>query len=173
MTVTISADTPRSERKIAFVRVRVPMPFTDGHVCDVDEAAALNDAFGRRVSQQVAEAISEVSQKAEKQTDNGEIETVIEFADGWNLDRVQREIVDSYLNDFSWSVDRKLDPVEAEVRRLARAAVDKAMNDNGVKLDKDAYKAKVREVIEKNYTKLYKVAEKNVNTPLVEVSIAA
>ncbi len=162
-----------AERKIAFVKVQVPEPFQMGQTINADEAAALNDAFGRRVAQQVADAIGEVSQKVEKTNESGEVETVIEFADGWSLSRVQSEIVDAYVNEFSWSVDRKLDPVEAEVRRLARNAVDNAMAANGVKLEKDAYKAKVREVMEKNYSKLYKVAEKNVNTPLVEVSLAA
>lgn len=163
-------NTPTQTRKIAHVKFTLPAPYGAGHQIDADEAAALNDAFGRRVSQMVGEAVAEVSTKVEATPTE---DARIDWAEGWSLERAQREIIDSYLSEFSWSVDRKLDPVDAEMRRLARVAVEDAMAKSSVILDRAAKAAKVREVLQKNEAKLRKIAEKNVNTPLVEVNLAA
>lgn len=158
------------KRKISHVYFTLPKPFAEGHTCSAEEAEALNDAFARRVSQQVSNEVAEVSTRVEATATE---DMRIDWLDGWSQERAQQEIINAYVSEFSWTRDRTRDPVETEIFRLARVAVEDAMAKNGIQLDRAAKGAKVREVVSANYEKLRKVAIKNVSTPLVEVSLAA
>ena len=157
-------------RKISHVKFTLPKPYGEGHTCSAEEAEALNDAFARRVSQQVSADISDVSIRVEATAD---AEARIDWVDNWSQERAQKEIIDAYVSQFSWTKDRSRDPVETEIFRLARVAVEDAMDKQGVVLDRAAKNRKVREVVDANYAKLKKIAEKNINTPLVAVNLAA
>lgn len=167
-----TADAPANtqKRKISHIYFQLPKPFAEGHTCSAEEAEALNDAFARRVSQQVSAEVAEVSTRVEATATE---DARVDWADGWSQERAQQEIVNAYVSDFSWTRDRTRDPVETEIFRLARVAVEDAMLKNGIQLDRAAKGQKVREVVTANYDKLRKVAIKNVSTPLVEVSLAA
>lgn len=170
-TENTSENTTTSQvRKISHVKFTLPKPYGEGHTCSAEEAEALNDAFARRVSQQVSDDIGDVSVKVEATAD---VEARIDWVENWSQERAQKEIIDAYVSQFSWTKDRSRDPVETEIFRLARVAVEDAMDKQGVVLDRAAKNRKVREVVDSNYAKLQKIAEKNINTPLVAVNLAA
>lgn len=166
----VTAETPRTDAKIAFVNFKVPAPYSAGHTIDADEANALNGAYASRLSALCSADIKERFGAEKTKGDNQEVV----WAEGWNAERAQNEIVDAYVSNFSWYTSTGGDPVLAEMKAIARKAVDRAMKDQGVELDKPTYNAKVSEILNKQDKQLRKLAEKNLAAiPQIDLTVEA
>ena len=128
----------------------------------------LNDAFARRVSQQVSADIGDVSIRVGPRPMP---KPVLIGLENWSQERAQKEIIDAYVSVLL-DQDRSRDPVETEIFRLARVAVEDAM-------DKTRRRSRSRcEEPQGSRSRRYQLCEapedcrKNINTPLVAVNLA-
>lgn len=96
----------------------IPAPYASGHVLNESEAAAVNQLFAENVRNNFAGKIKQAEEKKEAVPGQDEL--------------------DKYCQEYKFgargAAGPKLDPVEAEARRLASAAITEALKKKGIKL---------------------------------------
>jgi hypothetical protein len=97
---------------------QVPMPFSEGHTLNAPEASAMNQLFAENIRNNFAGKMKKAEEA--KETVPGQAE------------------LDKYCEDYKFGArgisGPKLDPVEAEARRLAKTAITEALKAKGYKL---------------------------------------
>lgn len=96
----------------------IPMPFAQGHVLNEGEAAAMNQLFAENIRNNFAGKIKVAEEKKEARPGQAEL--------------------DAYCAEYKFGArgpgGPKLDPIEAEARRLAETAINEALKKKGIKL---------------------------------------
>lgn len=96
----------------------IPMPFSEGHQLNAAEAAAMNQLFAENIRNNFAGKMKAAEEKKEAVPGQAEL--------------------DKYVQEYKFgargAAGPKLDPVEAEARRLATAAITQALKAKGLKL---------------------------------------
>lgn len=133
-----------SDRKIIIAggEFTIPQPFETGHVCTEGEARALNQLLAENVRNNMAAKVKAGTATADD--------------------------VLTYAKDYEFSVasvpQAKLDPVENECRKLARAAIKAELGKQGVKLEQVDEGALAEEILRvAAMPEIRKVAEGIVN----------
>ncbi len=133
-----------SDRKIIIAggEFTIPQPFEAGHVCTEGEARALNQLLAENVRNNMAAKVKAGTATADD--------------------------VLTYAKDYEFSVasvpQAKLDPVENECRKLARAAIKAELGKQGVKLEQVDEGALAEEILRvAAMPEIRKVAEGIVN----------
>lgn len=133
-----------SDRKIIIAggEFTIPQPFEAGHVCTEGEARALNQLLAENVRNNMAAKVKAGTATADD--------------------------VLAYAKDYEFSVasvpQAKLDPVENECRKLARAAIKAELGKQGVKLEQVDEGALAEEILRvAAMPEIRKVAEGIVN----------
>lgn len=133
-----------SDRKIIIAggEFTIPQPFETGHVCTEGEARALNQLLAENVRNNMAAKVK--------------------------AGTVTADDVLTYAKDYEFSVasvpQAKLDPVENECRKLARAAIKAELGKQGVKLEQVDEGALAEEILRvAAMPEIRKVAEGIVN----------
>lgn len=115
----------------------IPAPYAQGHVLNESEAAAVNQLYAENVRNNFAGKIKAAEEK--KETVPGQDE------------------LDKYCAEYKFgargAAGPKLDPVEAEARRLASAAITEALKAKGIKLKDvpdEQFDGWVKEAVETN-----------------------
>ncbi len=133
-----------SDRKIIIAggEFTIPQPFEAGHVCTEGEARALNQLLAENVRNNMAAKVK--------------------------AGTVTADDVLTYAKDYEFSVasvpQAKLDPVENECRKLARAAIKAELGKQGVKLEQVDEGALAEEILRvAAMPEIRKVAEGIVN----------
>jgi hypothetical protein len=153
MPLNITADTPRNARTIAGVLVQVPAPYAEGHVVSAGEAAMLNQTLAENFSNNLRKRV------AEYQDGDTTREATPEEA---------QTIVDEYAGVYEPGVRRAgggggrrtLDPVEKEMRVMARAALDDLLKKQGIKRKDVEYDDLLEQVLADHEATLRPKAEK-------------
>ena len=96
----------------------IPMPFSAGHVLEASEASAMNQLYAENIRNNFAGKMKKAEEA--KETIPGQAE------------------LDVYCQTYKFGAKGisgpKLDPVEAEARRLAKTAITEALKAKGYKL---------------------------------------
>jgi hypothetical protein len=96
----------------------IPMPFSAGHVLEASEASAMNQLYAENIRNNFAGKMKKAEEA--KETVPGQAE------------------LDAYCQTYKFGAKGisgpKLDPVEAEARRLAKTAITEALKAKGYKL---------------------------------------
>lgn len=141
-------ETPRATATIQGQTYTVPQPYGAGHTLNENEAAALNQLLVENVRNNLSTRVKKA------QEDGGTMPS--------------QSDVDAYVGEYEFGVRRgggggAMDPVEKEMRSIAREKVKEALRQKGVALKDVSAKdlnAKVEQVVTANEEKLRKVAEK-------------
>lgn len=103
-------ETPRAEVTIQGLKFTVPQPFETGHVCNVNEAMALNQTLAENIRNNFAARL-----KANEEKPENEREVLDQAA------------LDEYVADYEFGVRRsaeaRLSPDEREARNIARDVI--------------------------------------------------
>lgn len=96
----------------------IPMPFSEGHTLNGSEASAMNQLFAENIRNNFAGKMKKAEEKKEALPGQAELDT--------------------YCQEYKFGAKGisgpKLDPVEAEARRLAKSAITEALKAKGYKL---------------------------------------
>ena len=96
----------------------IPMPYAEGHQLNSAEAAAVNQLYAENVRNNFAGKIKQAEEKKESVPGQEEL--------------------DKYCAEYKFgargAAGPKLDPIEAEARRLAESAISEALKAKGFKL---------------------------------------
>jgi hypothetical protein len=114
----IGKDTPRENVGIQGVVLTIAQPFTEGHTCTGNEAAALNQLLKENVRNNQAPAVKKADDEKVPKT------------------KIQADL-DTYVNGYEFGIRRAgstLDPIEREALSLAKEKVREAMARKGLKL---------------------------------------
>lgn len=176
MPLNITADTPRNDRTIGGLLVKVPAPYAEGHVVTAGEAAMLNQTLAENFS-------NNLRSKVEKFVPEGSPEgtapraATVEEAQG---------LVDAYASTYEPGVRRTgagggrktLDPVEKEMRTIARESLNNLLSKQGLKRNEVDYEDLLDQVLTDHDADLRSKAEKiiaarNKNSVDLDVSLIA
>ena len=113
---------------ISGLRFTLATPYSEGHVVNAVEAGVLNQTLAENIGNNLRKRVSEYVAAAEEQTGAELTEAQIEKLTA----KIQVEIVDPYAAEYKLeakkpSSPRVSDPVEKEVRRLAKDALIAAL----------------------------------------------
>lgn len=158
MPLNITADTPRNDRLIGGISVKVPAPYAEGHVVTAGEAAMLNQTLAENFSNNLREKVSKFI--PEGSPDGTEARTA-------STEEAQA-LVDKYAETYEPGVRRAgagggrrtLDPVEKEMRIIARSSLDSLLKEQGVKRNEVKYDELLEQVLEDHGDAIRKKAEK-------------
>lgn len=153
----ITEATQRNDRLIGGVKVTVPAPYAEGQTITAGEAAMLNQTLAENISNNLRE-------KVQKYVPEGSPEgTVAREATG---DEAQA-LVNAYVLAYEPGVRRAgiggrrvLDPVEKEMRIIARSSLDNLLKTQGVKRNEVNYDELLDQVLEEHGDAIRKKAEK-------------
>lgn len=140
------------------VKIRVPAPFTEGHVCRANEASVLNQTYAENLRNNMAADIKALKESGASQDD---------------LQKAMDDYVQSY--DFgiraSGGTRESLDPVAREALALATIKVKQALVKKGVNL-KDFDKDKIKEMAKEAVTAYPQITEIAAQRVALKKSIA-
>jgi hypothetical protein len=153
MPLNITADTPRNQRTIGGLIVQVPAPYAEGHTCSAGEAAMLNQTLAENFSNNLRKKVEE-------------------FKDGDTTRQATAEeaqgLVDEYASTYEPGVRRSgggggrqtLDPVEKEMRVIARESLNNLLKKQGLKRNEVKYDELVAQIIDEHGDAIRSKAEK-------------
>lgn len=158
MPLNITADTPRNDRTIGGILVKVPAPYAEGHVCSAGEAQMLNQTLAENFS-------NNLRSKVEKFVPEGSPEGTAPRAA--TADEAQG-LVDTYAGSYEPGVRRAgsgggrktLDPVEREMRTIARESLNGLLQRQGLKRNEVDYDNLLDQVLTEHDAALRAKAEK-------------
>lgn len=113
----ITKNTPTVNATVAGQIVKMPMPYAEGHTCNANEAAALNQTFRENVS-------NNVRKKVEEAAANG--------ADEGTIQKIVSDFASTYEFSASGGGGRTTDPVMKEALDIARNKIKEKLVANGV-----------------------------------------
>lgn len=158
MPLNISADTPRNDRLIGGVKVSIPAPYAEGHTVTAGEAAMLNQTLAENFSNNLRKRVSEYV------PDGSPEGTAPREASGEEA----QALVDAYAGVYEPGVRRAgsgggrqtLDPVEKEMRVIARESLNALLQKQGVKRNEVNYNELLEQVVGEHEDALRAKAEK-------------
>jgi len=158
MPLNISADTPRNDRTIGGLLVKVPAPYTEGHVCSAGEAAMLNQTLAENFSNNLRKKVEAFVPEGAAEGTAPRIATADEA----------QALVDGYAAVYEPGVRRSsggggrksLDPVEKEMRVIARESLNALLQKQGLKRNEVDYDTLLDQVIDEHGDALRGKAEK-------------
>lgn len=144
MPLNITANTPRKQRTIGGVLVQVPAPYAEGQIIGAGEAAMLNQTLAENFSNNLRKRISEyVPEGAAEGTAPREA----------TADEAQA-IVDSYASSYVPGVRKSggggrkvLDPIEKEMRTIARESLNNLLKKQGLKRNEVDYDELLEQIV--------------------------
>lgn len=158
MPLNITPDTPRKQRTIGGIVVQIPAPYAAGQTISEGEAAMLNQTLAENFS-------NNLRKKVEAFVPEGAAEGTAPRAA--TADEAQA-LVDSYASTYEPGVrrggggggSRTLDPVEREMRVIAREALNNLLKKQGLKRNEVDYDELLEDVLDKHGDSLRSKAEK-------------
>lgn len=165
MPLNITADTPRNDRTIGGVLVKVPAPYAEGHVCSAGEAAMLNQTLAENFSNNLRKQVSEFVPEGSPEGTKPRVAEADEA----------QAIVDKYASVYEPGVRRSsgggrktLDPIEKEMRTIARESLNALLKRQGLKRNEVSYDDLLDQIVEDHgdalrakATKIVAAREKN------------
>lgn len=119
--VAFTKETPRHELIIEKEKFKVPAPYIEGHTCTKNEAGVLNQILRENVR-------NNTSSKLKKLKEDGEFDT----------GKFQKDL-DHYTSTYEFGmrrggVGRAMDPVDREMKSMAKELVKRRLVEKGHKL---------------------------------------
>lgn len=148
MPYTITEKTERRPVKMVELMLTVVAPYAAGHVLQANEAHALNGLLGENIRNNVAK---EIVKQALVTDADGFALSPPQFKDGWNISRVQSEIVDAYTAEYEFGMRGRatIDPVERQAIQLCTQHIKSALLAAGQSADKE----RLATLVERNMDK--------------------
>lgn len=165
MEIQPNADT--KQITVQGIKLSVPQPYEEGHPLTDAEAQALNQVLAENLRNNFASGIRKAKDEAEKAGQDYQPDA----------EALQTEM-DAYVAEYEFGAKRgggtstaHLDPVEKEMRALARNAIKTAIQAKGIRI-KDVPKEKLEELVEGYQASNYETLHKNASV-IVESREAA
>lgn len=157
MPLNISADTPRKQRTIGGIIVQVPAPYAAGHTITEGEAAMLNQTLAENFSNNLRKKVEQFVPEGAAEGTAPRVATAEEA----------QALVDAYAGVYEPGVRRSggggartLDPVEREMRVIARESLNNLLKKQGLKRNEVDYDDLLEDVLTKHEDSLRSKAEK-------------
>jgi hypothetical protein len=158
MPLNITDATPRNQRTIGGIVVNVPAPYTEGHVVTAGEAAMLNQTLAENFSNNLRTKVEKFIPAGSPEGTAARVATA-EEAQG---------LVDSYASTYEPGVRRagsgggraSLDPIEKEMRVIARESLNNLLKKQGLKRNEVSYDDLLEDVLRDHADALRSKAEK-------------
>lgn len=158
MPLNITADTPRNQRTIGGIVVNVPAPYAEGHVVSAGEAQMLNQTLAENFSNNLRTKVEKFVPAGSPEGTAARVATA-EEAQG---------LVDAYAGTYEPGVRRagsgggraSLDPVEKEMRVIARESLNNLLKRQGLKRNEVSYDELLDDVLRDHADALRGKAEK-------------
>jgi len=141
----IDSNTPRADRLIGGIKVSVPQPYAEGYVVTAGEAQMLNQTLAENFSNNLRKRVTEF---VEAEGAEPRIATSEEA----------QAIVDAYAGEYQPGVRRtgtgggrqNLDPVEKEMRSIARESLTNLLKSQGIKRNEVNFDDLLEQVLTEN-----------------------
>lgn len=158
MPLNISAETPRNTRLIGGITVKIPAPYAEGHTVTAGEAAMLNQTLAENFS-------NNLRKRVEAFVPEGAAEGTTPRA---ATEDEAQALVDAYAGVYEPGVRRSsggggrktLDPVEKEMRVIARESLNNLLQRQGLKKSDVDYDQLLDDVLDQKADALRSKAEK-------------
>lgn len=154
----ITENTPRNKRTIAGVIVDVPAPYAEGQTITAGEAAMLNQTLAENFSNNLRKRIGEYVPDGSPEGTTPRPASVEEA----------QALVDKYASEYEPGVRRagggggrqRLDPVEKEMRVIARESLNNLLKKQNMKRNEVDYDSLLDQIVEEHGETLRAKAQK-------------
>lgn len=154
----ISADTPRNQRTIGGIIVQVPAPYAEGQTITAGEAAMLNQTLAENFSNNLRKKVEQFVPEGAAEGTTPRVATVEEA----------QALVDAYAASYEPGVRtggggggrKTLDPVEKEMRVIARESLNGLLAKQGLKRAEVDYDSLLDQIVTDHEAALRSKAEK-------------
>jgi hypothetical protein len=162
MPLNITAETPRKQRTIGGVVVNVPAPYAEGQAITAGEAAMLNQTLAENFSNNLRRKVEEFVPEGTYNEQNPA--PAARLASGEEA----QALVDKYATVYEPGVRKAgagggrktLDPIEREMRNIARESLNALLQKQGLKRNEVDYDELLEQVIADHDTDLRNKAAK-------------